>query len=139
MHALFLVSYDITSPKRLLRLHRALKKVALPIEYSVFLGSFTAAGLGQLRATITTIIDPATDDVRIYPLPVNGWRRALGRAAFPAGILFTLASREFASDGSPRLPTAPADQLSAPGNQQMPEKRCASMRAGMPSGIQLID
>lgn len=90
MSAPFLLTYDIASPKRLIRLHRALKKRAMPIQYSVFLGRFSRAGLQEVEEVIRAIIHPKQDDVRIYPLPAHSWRTCLGRPVLPAGIHLTL-------------------------------------------------
>lgn len=139
-----LVTYDITSPKRLRRMHRALRRLAVPIQYSVFLGDFTAAGRAGLRALIEDIIDPAEDDVRIYPLPANCWQRRLGRASLPSGLTVTLLPREFrAAAGEPSpvaaeasSPTTAAKGRSAGGRSIRLVQRCA--RTGLQGGIRLI-
>lgn len=136
-----LVTYDITSPKRLRRMHRALRRLAVPIQYSVFLGEFTAAGRAELRALIESIIDPAEDDVRIYPLPANCWQRRLGRASLPSGITLTLLPRAFRpAFGEPEL----AEPAPEPRPEQ-PKPRGRAVRAherrartGQQAGIRLI-
>ena len=107
----YLVSYDIANPKRLVRLHRALKKQATPIQYSVFLGLFTPARLDKCEATIRSIIDWRTDDVRIYPLPPGGQQRRLGRATLPAGIELTLLPAAFRA--LPQDSALPAEEKGA--------------------------
>lgn len=64
----WLIAYDIRDPRRLSTLHRALKKQAMAVQYSVFVGRFTRRGVRHLVATINSIIAPQ-DDVRLYPLP----------------------------------------------------------------------
>ena len=84
-----LIGYDITSPKRLGKLFRRLKQYGIPIQYSLFLCDLTRTRLGDCIIMIESIIDPATDDVRIYPLPENLWSFRMGRAVFPEGIFHT--------------------------------------------------
>lgn len=84
-----LVAYDIRSQKRWRRLFLGLKKVAIPIQYSLFYGEFTQSGLARVVALIEEVIDPRADDVRIYPLPRGGWQAAIGRPVLPGGIGFT--------------------------------------------------
>lgn len=62
----WLITYDITNPKRLVRLHRFLVKQATPVQYSVFHFEGSAAQMGRLMADIETRIDVRTDDVRAY-------------------------------------------------------------------------
>lgn len=90
MSQLYLIAYDITGRKRLARLYRALRKFAMPIQYSVFLGRLTDARLAEVKAVIEAIIHPAHDDVRIYPLPADGWQSRLGRPVLAEGVYCTL-------------------------------------------------
>lgn len=85
----YLISYDIADPRRLRRLHRALKRQAFALQYSVFHAELTEAGLKAVVETIERIIDARKDDVRIYPLPRNGWARACGRDVLPPGVSCT--------------------------------------------------
>lgn len=137
----FLISYDIANPRRLARLHRALRKRAAAIQYSVFLGRFTEAGLAEVRAVISSIIDPAEDDVRIYPLPEGGWQRRLGRSSMPDGLLLTLLPPAFR--GEPHQAPLVADRPVQPGDRAAPARpQPASIvrrvRTGQRRGIQLI-
>ena len=65
----WLITYDITNPRRLVRLHRFLVRQATPVQYSVFHFEGSAAQMGRLMADIETRIDAGTDDVRAYQLP----------------------------------------------------------------------
>lgn len=117
--ALFLISYDICSPRRLAKVHHLLRCHAISIQYSVFLGRFTRAGIAALQQTLEALINPHEDDVRIYPLPPGGWQRRLGRATFPAGILFTGLPAGFregglAANGQPQPPEPPPVAAPAP-------------------------
>lgn len=92
----WLITYDITDPRRLIRLHRFLVRHALPVQYSVFHFEGSAAQMGRLMADIATRIDPATDDVRGYQLPERLSLDTIGRGSLP-GEAYVL------SDISPNL------------------------------------
>lgn len=85
----FLVAYDIRKARRWRRLHGGLKRLAIPVQYSLFYGEFTPATLARVVALIEEVIDPRVDDVRIYPLPRDGWMRVIGRPILPGGLMFT--------------------------------------------------
>jgi CRISPR-associated protein Cas2 len=114
-----LIAYDIANPKRLVRLHRALKRRATPIQYSVFYAELSRAALVDVAALIESIIDPRKDDVRIYLLPRDGWMRSLGRPATPAGILYTALPLPFRSAAEPS-PAADAGAL--PSHEHAPDE-----------------
>jgi len=65
----YLICYDIADPKRLHKVHRYWKERAMAVQYSVFAGSFTPAGLWRAVAGIQDLIDETEDDVRIYTVP----------------------------------------------------------------------
>jgi CRISPR-associated protein Cas2 len=81
----WLIAYDVREPRRLVTLHRALKKQALAVQYSVFVGRFTRRGIRHLVATINSIIAPQ-DDVRLYPLPQRPDWVFYGRSALPEAV-----------------------------------------------------
>lgn len=82
----WLITYDITDPKRLVRLHRFLIKQATPVQYSVFHFEGSAAQMGRLMADIETRIAPASDDVRAYQLPEHLSIDTLGRGGLPTDV-----------------------------------------------------
>lgn len=84
----YLVCYDIADHRRLARLHRCLRRHALPIQYSVFLLTAGEAGLRRCVEEASRLIDAKTDDLRIYSLPKDGLRARLGRALFPEGVVY---------------------------------------------------
>ncbi len=63
------IAYDIASPRRLTKIHRHLKQVALPIQYSVFLASCSPQELDILLKDLEVMMDLAEDDIRAYTLP----------------------------------------------------------------------
>lgn len=79
----WLISYDITEPRRLRRLHRFLRRHATPVQYSVFLFEGTAARMGRLMQQVEDLIDPCHDDVRGYELPAQPELTVLGRSTLP--------------------------------------------------------
>ena len=92
MSAPYLIAYDIADKRRLARLHRYLKGETLALQYSVFFGRFTAAGIDRIEDEIAARIDPKQDDVRIYPLPDDFQVWTLGASApLPEGIHFASA------------------------------------------------
>lgn len=82
----WLVCYDITDRRRLSRFHSFIKKRAVPVQYSVFCFEGSAAQVGKLAAEITSLIDTAADDVRIYQMPERPLCDALGAASVPSGV-----------------------------------------------------
>ena len=82
----YLVSYDITDPRRLSEVHRYLKKRALPLQYSVFLAHANERVIGAMLRDLADLIQPRTDDVRVYPLPSECQAATLGSQALPHGV-----------------------------------------------------
>ena len=81
----WLIAYDIRDPRRLATVHRAVRKQALAVQYSVFVGRFTRRGLRHMVATINSIIAPQ-DDVRLYPLPHRPDWVFYGRSRLPEAV-----------------------------------------------------
>ncbi|WP_303786878.1 CRISPR-associated endonuclease Cas2 [Azovibrio restrictus] len=85
----WVIGYDITCPRRLQRVHRAMVNVATPIEYSIFLFIGSERRLERCLDGIEALLDARTDDVRCYRLPARGLQERLGRATLPEGIQWT--------------------------------------------------
>jgi len=83
----YIICYDIANPRRLGRIHRALKKQALAMQYSVFLFSGTETQLQRCLDELQTLMDERNDDIRAYPLPQRGTHVVLGAAPLPEGIV----------------------------------------------------
>lgn len=81
-----IICYDICCPRRLGRIHRYLKRVACPLQYSVFMFTGTAVQLERCLARLSELMDPREDDIRAYPLPERGYRMCFGKATLPEGI-----------------------------------------------------
>lgn len=81
-----IVTYDIADPKRLRRIHRFMKKVALPLQYSVFLLEADTKRIESLLKQLRTMIKANEDDIRIYPLPKNPDWCSLGKPLWLEGV-----------------------------------------------------
>ncbi len=82
----YVICYDVRCPRRLGRIHRALKGQALALQYSVFLFSGTEGQLQRCLAQLERLMDTQQDDIRAYPLPARGLRWCLGQPVLPEGI-----------------------------------------------------
>lgn len=65
---LYLVLYDITSPKRLRRVHRALKRRGAWTQLSCFLCRLSERARAELEAELRKLIDAAEDKLLIVDL-----------------------------------------------------------------------
>jgi CRISPR-associated protein Cas2 len=87
MRAKYLVCYDIADNGRLARVYRTMKDRGLHLQLSVFLCSLTWPELGELKGTLSELIDDVKDDIRIYPLPSGEAIVALGQGdRVPEGV-----------------------------------------------------
>ncbi|MDO5667637.1 MAG: CRISPR-associated endonuclease Cas2 [Alcaligenaceae bacterium] len=64
----YLIAYDIAHPRRLRRVHRQLSAQGYPLQNSVFLCQGNVAELRQLYQQLSSELQPAEDDLRIFPL-----------------------------------------------------------------------
>jgi len=94
-----LIAYDIKDPKTLQKLNRYLKDIAFSIQYSVFINKSTLGQIEDVIQDISVIINPRTDDVRIYTLPDNPEITVLGSNNFPSGVnIFDITPVKFNHD-----------------------------------------
>lgn len=84
-----LICYDITDPRRLRKIYRALKRQATPVQYSVFWFRGSAQQLKKCLGELKQLMNPNTDDIRAYPLPERGLRLCFGPAPLPEGVVWT--------------------------------------------------
>jgi CRISPR-associated protein Cas2 len=85
----WIVCYDIRDRKRLIAVHRHLKKKGLPLQYSVFLVQASQAAMHRIMDEIAALIDPRADDVRAYRYPLGAESHFLGRSILPDDVLIT--------------------------------------------------
>lgn len=83
----WLIAYDIADPRRLGRVHRYLKRHAIPVQYSVFVFHGNQIALERVLAGIAERIAPALDDVRAYHLPIRCEVAMLGSQQLPEGVV----------------------------------------------------
>ena len=81
-----IIAYDIVDPKRLQRIHRLLKKLAIPLQYSVFYTRMSDRQRNKLNTLLQKKINPKEDDIRIYPLSKNYQALYIGHAPFTEGL-----------------------------------------------------
>lgn len=85
----WLIAYDIADPRRLGRVHRFLKALAIPVQYSLFVYQGSQFMLDHIMAGIAERIEPRADDVRAYHLPERCEVTMLGNQSLPDGIVLT--------------------------------------------------
>lgn len=76
----WLICYDIADHRRLGRVHRCVKKHAIPIQYSVYLAQVSTNQIKDILKELEHIIDPKHDDIRIYPIPKEPNITLIGQA-----------------------------------------------------------
>jgi CRISPR-associated protein Cas2 len=87
---LHLICYDIADPKRLGRVHRYLRKYAMPLQYSVFIAYTAPKTVSGILVGIAKLIEPSEDDIRCYTLPSKLDITHLGRQMFPDGVTLAM-------------------------------------------------
>lgn len=81
-----IISYDIANPRRLQRVHRLLKRIAIPLQYSVFYTRMSDRQRTKLITLLEHKINPKEDDIRIYPLTKNYLALYIGQSPFMEGL-----------------------------------------------------
>ena len=89
-----LLCYDIRDKKRLVKVHRLVKRHGLALQYSVFYLEMTNAEVGRLLGKLEELIDERVDDVRVYAISRFEDIQMLGESLLPEGIqLFSQGRR----------------------------------------------
>jgi CRISPR-associated protein Cas2 len=83
----WLIAYDLRDDRRIARVHRMLTKVAVPVQYSVFVARGSQNTMRQLARQIEALIDTRVDDVRLYPIPERPLIHTIGGAMLPDDAL----------------------------------------------------
>ncbi len=65
----WLVAYDIANPARLRKVHRIVRRVGVPVQYSAFSVQLSDAGVDELIQELRCVVHPTQDDVRAYHIP----------------------------------------------------------------------
>ncbi len=84
----FLVCYDICNPKRLRKVHKAIRDWGTPIQYSVFLVELKPEELTTLTDTLNGFINVSEDKVNFYHLEATNEGICLGLPPLSDNMLF---------------------------------------------------
>lgn len=87
---LFLVCYDICSPKRLYRVHKYLLGYRVGGQKSFFECWLTPAELREVRRTLERLLEPAEDRAHIFQLDPRMKSEGLGVATQPVTDVFLI-------------------------------------------------
>jgi CRISPR-associated protein Cas2 len=66
--SLWVITYDISSPKRWRKVFKILKSYGRPVQYSVFECRLSKAQVKVLHAALQAVLDEQGDRVHCYPL-----------------------------------------------------------------------
>lgn len=83
----WLIAYDIAHPRRLQRVHRYVKTVSTPVQYSLYFAQETTHGIRKICDALARLIDSNADDVRIYQVPERLRMAQVGRRPLPEGLI----------------------------------------------------
>lgn len=84
----YLVCYDICDSRRLRRVHRLIRDLGVPIQFSIFEIEVNSDQFEQLRAELTDLINGAEDKVMFYRLSPEQDRICLGVSVQTEDLLF---------------------------------------------------
>lgn len=65
---MYFISYDVASPKRLVKVAKTLENFGVRIQYSFFECEMEKSRLEELKRRLLELIDQKEDSLRIYPL-----------------------------------------------------------------------
>ena len=82
----WVITYDITSPKRWKKIYDKLNHVAFHIQLSVFYTEFNEAEIKTLYNDLLKIINKKKDDLRIYKIENIDKVVKGGKSTLPSGI-----------------------------------------------------
>ena len=88
--SLYLVCYDVCSPKRLRRVHKFLLGYKVGGQKSFFECWLTPADLQTVRRTLAELVEPGDDRVHIFQLDPRMHCERLGRATPPPNDVFLI-------------------------------------------------
>jgi CRISPR-associated protein Cas2 len=92
MARLWLITYDISDPKRLRRVAQTLETCATRVQESVFEMWARRHDITLLEAKLSRLIDAEEDNIRLYPLcgQCVGLLRWQGEGEHPGGAMYWL-------------------------------------------------
>lgn len=83
-----LICYDIADPRRLQRIHRRIKRDGVAVQYSIFQCDLDDLHFARLVADLKCLVDPRSDDIRIYGPRQDAPVMWIGRPCHAEGIQF---------------------------------------------------
>jgi len=89
----YVVAYDITEPKCLIKINKILKSYGISMQYSVFLVPLNKKLCIQLMSELDEFLNKKNDDIRIYPLPAKPDMILLGNQQIPDGVFVDLFNK----------------------------------------------
>ncbi len=84
--ALWAIAYDISDDRSRRRLHAALRKLALPVEYSLFDCPIESAWLGRIATAVQPHVDAGTDRLLLARLASGAGVESLGAAPLISAV-----------------------------------------------------
>jgi CRISPR-associated protein Cas2 len=88
--SLFLICYDVCSPRRLYRVRKCLLAYRVGGQKSFFECWLTPAELREVRASLNALLEPAEDRAHIFQLDPRMKCDLLGRATQPVTDVFMI-------------------------------------------------
>jgi len=82
-----LVCYDIREPRRLVRIHRCMRRWGMPLQYSVFYCRLKKHERQRLENELRDLMDERVDDIRIYGLKSYAQIQFMGKKPLPDGLM----------------------------------------------------
>lgn len=110
----WLLAHDIADPKRLRKVWRVMRKVGVPLQYSLYLLRGNRLAIDKVLDQLRDLIDNKSDDLRVYPLGENTRLWGLGTQFSDGGNTLTdeLIDRLRRQVSEPEgLPTSDSEQL----------------------------
>lgn len=109
----YVLAYDIADPRRLQRMHRAVRREGIALQRSVFLVQGTEAALEALLDRLEDLMDVTRDDLRAYPVAAPSALSLRGQSVIHGHLLGDGATPIAARPGAPTwrdltTPAAPA-------------------------------
>lgn len=86
----WLICYDIADPDRLRRVHKEVRRFAVPLQHSVFRTNATRQQIVARFKELEAIVAPRYDDLRAYPLLTASVPEVYGRPLLADGILLCM-------------------------------------------------
>ena len=82
----YLVCYDIKHARNLRAVNRYMRGIGVPIQFSVFICRLAGRQHAEMIGKLESLVDPSTDDVRIYRLAATSRVAFQGHSLLPKGL-----------------------------------------------------